>query len=133
MVYHARIQVFLGGDRTPPPLRLSAILCCLLICPGPCNNLNPLLKFLYETPPSECTNPPPPPLLNPGSAPGYSQWNNATTEPFNLFTMTQHPARPRVTSATVHTETACLPSVVARRAGRVCWEPALSEGPILLT
>ena len=26
----------------PPPV-------CLLICPGPCNNLDPLLKFLYET------------------------------------------------------------------------------------
>ena len=39
-----------------PPLRLSAIFFCLLICPGPCNNLDPLLKFLYE--------PPPPPLLN---------------------------------------------------------------------
>ena len=51
---------FFWGDRKPP-LRLSAIFFCLLICPGPCNNLDPLLKFLYETPPSECTNPPPPP------------------------------------------------------------------------
>ena len=59
-------RVFLGWSE-PPPLRLSAIFFCLLICPGPCNNLDPLLKFLYETPPSECTNPPP--LLNPGSAP----------------------------------------------------------------
>ena len=49
---------FFFGDRNPP-LRLSAIFFCLLICPGPCNNLDPLLKFLYETPP----------LLNPGSAP----------------------------------------------------------------
>ena len=39
---------FFLGDRTPPPW-LSAF--CLLICPGPCNNLDPLLKFLYETPP----------------------------------------------------------------------------------
>ena len=62
---HARIQGgFLGARK--PPLRLSAIFFCLLICPGPCNNLDPLLKFLYETPPSECTNPH---LLNPGSAP----------------------------------------------------------------
>ena len=44
-----------GWCSDPPPLRLSAIFCCLLICPGPCNNLDPLLKFLYE---------PPPPLLN---------------------------------------------------------------------
>ena len=51
-----------------PPLRLSAIFFCLVICPEPCNNLDPLLKFLYETPPSECTKPP---LLNPGSAPAY--------------------------------------------------------------
>ena len=49
---HARIQVFLGV--IGPPLRLSAIFFCLVICPGPCNNLDPLLKFLYE----------PPPLLN---------------------------------------------------------------------
>ena len=62
---HARIQGFLGGNRKPP-LRLSAIFFCLLICPGPCNNLDPLLKFLYEPPPSECTKPP---LLNPGSVP----------------------------------------------------------------
>ena len=47
-----------GAIGPPPPLRLSANLFCLLICPGPCNNLDPLLKFLYETPPSECTNPP---------------------------------------------------------------------------
>ena len=47
-----------GGVIGPPPLRLSAIFVCLLICPGPCNNLDPLLKFLYETPPSECTPPP---------------------------------------------------------------------------
>ena len=69
--HHARIQVFFGGDRTPPPLLLSAIFFCLLICPGPCNNLDPLLKFLYEPPPppSECTKPS---LLNPGSAPGHS-------------------------------------------------------------
>ena len=62
---HARTPGFFLGDRKPP-LRLSAIFFCLLICPGPCNNLDPLLKFLYETPPSECTKPP---LLNPGSAP----------------------------------------------------------------
>ena len=62
-----------GGD----PLRLSAIFFCLLIFPraGPCNNLDPLLKFLYETPPSECTNPPPP-LLNPGSAPATGTLHN---------------------------------------------------------
>ena len=47
---HARIQVFWGVIGTPPPPRLSAIVFCLLICPGPCNNLDPLLKFLYETP-----------------------------------------------------------------------------------
>ena len=56
---HARIQVFFLGDRKPP-LRLSAIFFCLLICPGPCNNLDPLLKFLYEPPPppSDVRNPP---------------------------------------------------------------------------
>ena len=69
--YHARIQGFFLGDRDPPPpLRLSAIFFCLLICPGPCNNLDPLLKFLYETSPSDVRTPPPP-LLNPGSAPDY--------------------------------------------------------------
>ena len=63
--YQARIQVFFLGD-WKPPLWLSAIFFCLLICPGPCNNLDPLLKFLYETPPSECTKPP---LLNVRNSP----------------------------------------------------------------
>ena len=58
----------------PPPPRLSAIFFCLLICPGPCSNLDPLLKFLYETPPSECTKPP---LLNPGSAPDHRPRNKS--------------------------------------------------------
>ena len=57
-----------GGGVIGPPPRLSAISFCLLICPGPCNNLDPLLKFLYEPPP---LNVRPPPLLNPGSAPGF--------------------------------------------------------------
>ena len=43
---------FFGGDRTPPPTAVCSLF-CLLICPGPCNNLDPLLKFLYEPPPSE--------------------------------------------------------------------------------
>ena len=64
---HARIQVFFLGDRKPP-LRLSAFFFCLLICPGPCNNLDPLLKFLYDPPPLLNVRTPPP-LLNPGSAP----------------------------------------------------------------
>ena len=55
---------FFLGSSDPPPLRLSAILFCLLICPGPCNNLDPLLKFLYE--------PPPPPLLNVRTPPSES-------------------------------------------------------------
>ena len=49
-----------GGSSDPPPPYGCLHFFCLLICPGPCNNLDPLLKFLYETPPSECTNPPPP-------------------------------------------------------------------------
>ena len=57
----------------PPPLRLSAILFCLLIYPwGPCNNLDPLLKFLYDPPPFWMYDPPPPfwildPRLTPNS------------------------------------------------------------------
>ena len=74
VTHQARIQLvffFWGGGGG---LRLSAIFFCLLICPGPCNNLDPLLKFLYEPPPpSECTNPPPP--LNPGSAPADHKVN----------------------------------------------------------
>ena len=63
--HHARIQVFLGGW-SEPPLRLSAIFFCLLICPGPCNNLDPLLKFLYEPPPpSDVRTPPPFWILDP--------------------------------------------------------------------
>ena len=50
-----------GGSSDPPPYGCLQFCVCLLICPGPCNNLDPLLKFLYEPPPpSECTTPPPP-------------------------------------------------------------------------
>ena len=57
---------FFGWLEPPPPPYgcLQFFFACF--CPGPCNNLDPLLKFLYETPPSECTKPP---LLNPGSTP----------------------------------------------------------------
>ena len=53
-------RFFFLGDRTPPPPTAVCNFFCLLICPGPCNNLDLLLKFLYE----------PPPLLDPrlGSA-----------------------------------------------------------------
>ena len=54
---------------TPPYGCLQFFFACFFAfcCPGPCNNLDLLLKFLYEPPPpSECTKPP---LLNPGSAP----------------------------------------------------------------